>query len=151
MNAASQLETMEAAKGLDPMAVDPALKGSIDTSSSTDDGEFEKPTEEELATLRRVSGKIPWVAYTVAFVELCERFSYYGTTAVCKYILGVVACLYGLTSIQVVNFIQQPLPEGSTTGAGFSGQSGALNMGQRASTGLTTLLVHLTLYVSFKY
>lgn len=42
------------------------------------------PTEEELHTLRRVSGKVPWTAYTVAFVELCERFSYYGTTAVCK-------------------------------------------------------------------
>jgi POT family proton-dependent oligopeptide transporter len=83
MNAASQLETMEAAKGLDPKVVDPTLKGSVDTSSSTDVGEFEKPTEEELVTLRRVSGKIPWVAYTVAFVELCERFSYYGTTAVC--------------------------------------------------------------------
>lgn len=38
----------------------------------------------------------------------------------------------------VVNFIQQPLPDGSSTGAGHSGQSGALGMGQRASTGLTT-------------
>jgi hypothetical protein len=47
------------------------------------------------------------------------------------------ACLTHL----VVNFIQQPLPEGSITGAGFSGQSGALGMGQRASTGLTTLYV----------
>ena len=44
---------------------------------------LEYPTEEELLTLRRVSDKIPWPAYTVAFVELCERFSYYGTTAVC--------------------------------------------------------------------
>ena len=43
------------------------------------------PTEEELHTLRRVSDKIPWKVYTVAFVELCERFSYYGTTIVCKY------------------------------------------------------------------
>lgn len=42
------------------------------------------PTDEELATLRRVSGKLPWTTFTVAFVELCERFSYYGTTAVCK-------------------------------------------------------------------
>jgi POT family proton-dependent oligopeptide transporter len=42
------------------------------------------PTDEELATLRRVSGKLPWQTFTVAFVELCERFSYYGTTAVCK-------------------------------------------------------------------
>lgn len=41
------------------------------------------PTEEEWQTLRRVAGKIPWTAYTVAFVELCERFSYYGTTAAC--------------------------------------------------------------------
>ena len=41
------------------------------------------PTDEELRTLRRVCGQIPWTAYTVAFVELCERFSYYGTTAVC--------------------------------------------------------------------
>lgn len=77
------------------------------------------PTEEELKTLRRVSGKIPWTAWTIAFVELCERFSYYGSTVV------------------YVNFIQQPLPKGSNTGAGFEGQSGALGQGQRASTGLT--------------
>ncbi|KAJ5995883.1 hypothetical protein N7481_002860 [Penicillium waksmanii] len=81
------------------------------------------PTDEELATLRRVSGKLPWQTFTVAFVELCERFSYYGTTAV------------------FVNFIQRPLPGGSTTGAlttDFSnGVPGALGMGQRASTGLT--------------
>lgn len=52
-----------------------------------EDGETrhaDHPTDEELATLRRVSGKIPWTAYTVAIVEFCERFSYYGTTAVCK-------------------------------------------------------------------
>ena len=90
MNAASQLETMEVAKGLDPMVVYPVIKGSVETASSTDLGEFEKPTEEELATLRRVSGKIPWMAYTVAFVELCERFSYYGTTAVCQLSLGMI-------------------------------------------------------------
>lgn len=40
--------------------------------------------DEDMKTLRRVSGKLPWTAYTVAFVELCERFSYYGTTAVCQ-------------------------------------------------------------------
>jgi len=78
------------------------------------------PTQEEARTLRRVCGKIPWVAWTIAFVELCERFSYYGTTAV------------------FVNFIQQDLPAGSDTGAvGTFGQPGALGMGQRASTGLT--------------
>ena len=37
------------------------------------------------------------------------------------------------------NFIQQPLPQGSRTGAaGIDGQAGALGMGQRASTGLGT-------------
>lgn len=41
--------------------------------------------------------------------------------------------------IPVVNFIQYPLPDGSTTGSsGTNGQSGALGLGQRASTGLTT-------------
>ncbi|KAL2006021.1 hypothetical protein VTN00DRAFT_9675 [Thermoascus crustaceus] len=79
----------------------------------------EYPTEEEERTLRRVSDKVPWTAYTIAFVELCERFSYYGTIAV------------------FTNFIQQPLPPGSTTGAGYDGQSGALDKGQRASTGLS--------------
>lgn len=42
------------------------------------------PTEEEFATLPRVAGRIPWTAWTVAAVEFAERFSYYGTTAVCK-------------------------------------------------------------------
>ena len=45
------------------------------------------PTEEELDgpnRLRRISAPIPWAVYTVAFVELCERFSYYGTQVVCK-------------------------------------------------------------------
>lgn len=46
----------------------------------------EEPTEEELRTLRRVSGKIPWTAYTVAFVELCERFGYYGCSVLCTFL-----------------------------------------------------------------
>lgn len=50
------------------------------------DLEGEEPTEEELATLPRVSGKIPWIAYTVAFVELCERFGYYGCSVVCEFL-----------------------------------------------------------------
>lgn len=90
-----------------------------DQSDSDNQGDF--PTNEELQSLRRVAGRIPWKAYTLAFVELCERFSFYGTTVV------------------FTNFIQQPLPQGSKTGAGFAnGQSGALNMGQRASTGIGT-------------
>nr|GAT47081.1 peptide transporter PTR2A [Mycena chlorophos] len=79
------------------------------------------PTEEERATLRRVPDTIPWAAYLIAFVELAERFSFYGS------------------SVVFTNFIQQPLPPNSKTGAGGTHDiSGALNMGQRASTGLTT-------------
>jgi proton-dependent oligopeptide transporter, POT family len=88
----------------------------IDNDEEEDDAHI---SEDDLQNLRRVSGKIPWQAYTIAFCELCERFSYYGSTVV------------------YVNFIQQPLPEGSTTGSD-SEQPGALGMGQRASTGLTT-------------
>jgi POT family proton-dependent oligopeptide transporter len=78
------------------------------------------PTEEDLRTLRRVSGKIKWTAYTVAFAELAERFSYYGS------------------SILYTNFVQWPLPEGSRTGAaGLHGQPGALGMGQSASQGIS--------------
>lgn len=79
------------------------------------------PTEEELHTLRRVPDKIPLSIYTIAFIELCERFSYYGTTAV------------------FTNFIQQPRP--SATGASYdinNGQAGALGLGQRTSFALTT-------------
>ncbi|GAA6038522.1 hypothetical protein JCM8097_004610 [Rhodosporidiobolus ruineniae] len=79
------------------------------------------PTEEERLTLRRVPGKIDFTAFMIGFVELAERFSYYGCTVV------------------FTNFIQRGLPEGSTTGA-YSGdqRAGALGMGQQAATGLTT-------------
>jgi POT family proton-dependent oligopeptide transporter len=58
----------------------------------------------------------------IAFVELAERFSYYGTTVV------------------FTNFIQRPLPPGSTTGSNKSanGSAGALGQGQRAAVALTT-------------
>lgn len=82
------------------------------------------PTEEELATLRRVPDHIPIKAYTIAYVELVERLSYYGTTQV------------------FVNFIQQANPGTSTGRAVDPGsadaQPGALGLGQQASTGLTT-------------
>jgi POT family proton-dependent oligopeptide transporter len=47
--------------------------------------------------------------------------------------------LHYVIDLLQTNFIQQPLPPGSRTGAGgANGQSGALNMGQQASTGLNT-------------
>jgi POT family proton-dependent oligopeptide transporter len=81
------------------------------------------PTEEDLATLRRVSDKIPIRAYTIAFVELVERLSYYGTVQV------------------FVNFIQQKNP-GTSTGrapdpSSPDAQPGALGLGQRTSTGIS--------------
>jgi POT family proton-dependent oligopeptide transporter len=87
-------------------------------------GDPDVPNDEELHTLRRVSDKIPFKAYTIAFVELVERMSYYGTTQV------------------FVNFIQQPNP-GTRTGKAVNpkaqnAQPGALGLGQQASTGLTT-------------
>lgn len=93
-----------------------------DVLSTTDSEEWpDKPTEEELHTLRRVSGKIMWSMWTIAFVELCERFSYYGS-----------AVLY-------TNFVNHKLPEGSTTGAPveYGGQPGALGMGPQAAQGIS--------------
>lgn len=59
------------------------------TANSDTDGLIEgRPTPEELEgenALRRISAPIPWAVYTVAFVELCERFSYYGTQVVCMF------------------------------------------------------------------
>jgi hypothetical protein len=59
------------------------------------EAELHKPSEEELRSLRRVPARIPWIAFTVAFVELCERFAYYGTTAVSELhmTLGLVCYL----------------------------------------------------------
>ncbi|RYP58228.1 hypothetical protein DL769_009052 [Monosporascus sp. CRB-8-3] len=96
------------------------LHGVTETTGSVEDLDHpDKPTEEEMQTLRRVSGQIPWAAFTLAFVELAERFSYYGS-----------AVLY-------TNFVQRPLPEGSTTGAGgLHGQAGALGKGLQASVAI---------------
>ena len=49
-------------------------------------------TEDERSTLRRVSGSIPWVAYSICIVEFAERAYYYGTSGVFS------------------NFVQFPLP-----------------------------------------
>ena len=96
-------------------------KGTMqDTYMDTEDF----PTEEEIKTLPRVAAKIPWKVYTVAFVELCERFSYYGT------------------QILFQNFVQRnlltstgaaPDPNGAT-----NNNPGALGQGQQTATGLGT-------------
>jgi hypothetical protein len=68
--------------------VDPSYNMETASSDTEDLGE-NYPTPEELdgeSRLRRISAPIPWAVYTVAFVELCERFSYYGTQVVCMFI-----------------------------------------------------------------
>ncbi|GAA6004046.1 Ptr2p [Rhodotorula paludigena] len=107
-------------KGKDGYVFEETRAGSL----STEEHEVypDTPTEEDLRTLRRVPGRINIASFLIAYVELAERFSYYG-------------CVQVFT-----NFIQQPLPPGSTTGATVDDQdqAGALGMGQQASTGLTT-------------
>jgi POT family proton-dependent oligopeptide transporter len=83
------------------------------------------PTTEDLATLPRVPGAIPWKLWLVAKMALCERFAYAGVTAV------------------FTNFIANPLSAGSKMGAVPKGgegqpgvQPGALGLGQRAAAGI---------------
>lgn len=89
--------------------------------SDSDADDF--PTAEELVSLRRVPAAIPWRIYTIAFVELVERMSYYGTLAVYS------------------NFIAKPLV--TPTGAALhpndaKAQPGALGMGKQIAFSLTT-------------
>ncbi|KAI7930429.1 peptide transporter PTR2-A [Pyricularia oryzae] len=120
MSTAPELDLAEAARAHAPSTAKEGMttRGSTESLRAVE-GEI-YPTEEEFATLRRVHGKVSWLIYTIGLVEMCERFAYYGTTAV------------------FVNFIAYPLPEGSTTGAGGTDrQAGALGLGQQASTSLT--------------
>lgn len=84
------------------------------------------PTPEEKKKLRRILQKIPRSVFFICLIELAERASYYSTS--------------GLIS----NFVQRPLPEGSTTGAVPPGNgdtsAGALNLGLRTATALNLVL-----------
>ena len=85
-------------------------KGSL--VSVNDSPDPDEPTEEEKQTLRKVSDKLPWSAFLVALIELCERFTYYGLTGPFQ------------------NYIQNP-PSGGATGV-----RGAIGGGQKEATGL---------------
>ncbi len=54
------------------------LESGVRVKPETSDDDFVAPTEDDLATLRRVPEKLPWTTYAIAFCELAERFSYYG-------------------------------------------------------------------------
>ncbi|KAG7877871.1 hypothetical protein KL937_004384 [Ogataea polymorpha] len=100
-----------------------AQKVAINELQDLEDLDFED------SSLRKIPGSIPPVAYLICLVELAERASYYGLTG----------CLN--------NFIQRPLPPGSTTGSVLdptSDQSaGALGLGLGVASFLTQMLSFL--------
>lgn len=84
--AVHDIESVTAIGQSDPVANEKPQQSIIPESYDLGAGD-EDPTTDELHgpnALRRVSAPIPWIVYTVAFVELCERFSYYGTQVLCK-------------------------------------------------------------------
>jgi dipeptide/tripeptide permease len=94
------------------------------------------PTEEELATLPKIAGTMPWTSYILCGVEFAERASYYGCKQVFK------------------NFIRAPLPEGGNgAGApprGSQKTAGALGKGTVIASAMTDAFTFLSyaLYVS---
>ncbi|GEQ66848.1 hypothetical protein JCM33374_g511 [Metschnikowia sp. JCM 33374] len=92
-----------------------------------------KPTPEESLNLRRILGRASYSSYLICLTELAERASYYSTTNI------------------LANFIQRPLPPGSTTGAPISASSsqsaGALGMGITTSSAFTLSLTFLAYVV----
>ncbi|KAF2085824.1 putative MFS peptide transporter Ptr2 [Saccharata proteae CBS 121410] len=77
-----------------------------------DSPDGDEPTEHEKKALRHIGENLPVSAFLVAFVELCERFTYYGVSGLFQ------------------NYIQRPLD-------GSDGR-GALGMGHQGATGLNT-------------
>lgn len=70
-----------------------------------------EPSEEDIAILRKVSGRLPISAWLVSIVELSERFTYYGISGVFQ------------------NYMQLPRDNKS--------QPGALGLGQQTATALS--------------
>lgn len=96
-------------------------------------GGLKVPTQEDQDKLRKIVGEIPISCYLICLVELAERGSYYSVSEV------------------LTNFIQRPLPKGSSTGAPLSDTlsevAGALNMGLQVSSAMTLLLTFLAYVV----
>lgn len=76
-----------------------------------------EPTEREKQTLRKVADKLPWSAFIICLVELCERFAFYGLVSPFQ------------------NYIENK--------HGVSGIPGALGLGQKAATGKLSPLIRL--------
>jgi len=88
MSSGAPLEIVDVATARVPDSKDEYVLEKRESLSSTKndlvgpDGEL-YPTDEEWTSLRRVYGKVNWMIYIIGIVEMCERFAYYGTTAVC--------------------------------------------------------------------
>jgi POT family proton-dependent oligopeptide transporter len=100
-------------------------KPTLQESYLSDELHEDFPTEEDLRTLRRVPSHIPWRIYTIAFVELVERMSYYGATSVYS------------------NFIAKDRSKATRTGAAIDPNSdnaapGALGLGKQVAFSLIT-------------
>ncbi|KAI1756171.1 POT family protein [Xylaria castorea] len=104
---------------------------SLETASQIVDLEtYPPPTEEERKTLRKVFDSVPWTAWTLCFVELAERASYYGVKAVFN------------------NYLQFPLPKGGDGSGAIdpsepNSHAGALGLGLQAASALTLLFTFL--------
>ncbi|CAK7274676.1 hypothetical protein SEPCBS119000_006294 [Sporothrix epigloea] len=121
MSAGTEKEDFIGRPGAEDIAMQDRKK--YDGLEEADDGYGPAPTADELVSLRRVADKIPLSIYTIVAVEFCERFSYYGVMIV------------------ITNFIQWPMPAGSTAGSAPHGQPGAMGFGQRTATAITTFNV----------
>lgn len=111
-------ENKDMAGGIEP--VHPEVKaGAVGTITADGDS----PTEEEKQTLRKVSDTLPWSAFIICIVELCERFTYYG--------------LSGPVQNYVENDYGGSLP-------------GALGMGQTAATGKSSCQTSSNIFESMK-
>jgi len=88
-----------------------SLTGSdMEKGSNYETPDGDEPTDYEKATLEHIGESIPKTAFLVAIVELCERFSYYGSQGILQ------------------NYIMLTPEEGR----------GGLGQGHMAATGLTT-------------
>ena len=90
---------------------------------------YKQPVDEELRTLRKVSGRIPVTAYGLCVVEFAERAAYHGCSQVFS------------------NFIEFPLPKGGNgagaTPPGTQETAGALGRGEQTTFALLVLFVIL--------
>jgi hypothetical protein len=98
------------------------------------------PTSEELATLRRIGGKIPVGAWLVALIGFAERFAYYGVTAPFRQSQDSLFASI-TTNLCAENYIQNHRDDPL--------RPGALGLGQASATRLSYFLTFFVYATSF--